>query len=182
VRPHPTALVLLALFAGGRLAAQQQTPYAGLRDRDVKALSPEDTRALLEGEGMGMALAAELNGYPGPRHVLELGDSLHLDARQVADVQAVFDRMQAEARQLGTEIISEETALDRAFAAGTITPTELAQRTARLGDLRGRLRRVHLAAHLDTRALLTASQVSWYQELRGYGTGAADHHGHRPPR
>jgi hypothetical protein len=31
---------------------------------------------------MGLALAAELNGYPGPIHVLELGDQLNLSSVQ----------------------------------------------------------------------------------------------------
>ena len=33
---------------------------------------------LRAGRGMGLALAAELNGYPGPAHVLELADKLDL--------------------------------------------------------------------------------------------------------
>ena len=33
---------------------------------------------------MGLALAAELNGYPGPSHVLELADKLELSAEQRA--------------------------------------------------------------------------------------------------
>ena len=39
----------------------------------------EQERAALErGEGFGMALAADRNGYPGPRHVLELKAELKL--------------------------------------------------------------------------------------------------------
>jgi hypothetical protein len=51
------------------------SPYAGQQTRAIKALSPEDLAGLLNGEGMGMAKAAELNGYPGPVHVLELAGS-----------------------------------------------------------------------------------------------------------
>jgi hypothetical protein len=39
-------------------------PYAGQQARTIKALSDEDIAALRKGEGMGMAKAAELNGYP----------------------------------------------------------------------------------------------------------------------
>jgi hypothetical protein len=40
--------------------------YAGQQARTTKALSDEDIAALSNGEGKGMAKAAELNGYPGP--------------------------------------------------------------------------------------------------------------------
>ena len=39
---------------------------------DIKSLSQDDQSALLAGRGMGLARPAELNGYPGPAHVLEL--------------------------------------------------------------------------------------------------------------
>ena len=63
------SLVLAAsLFALPALAADM--PYAGQQARTIKALSDDDLAALRKGEGMGMAKAAELNGYPGPAHVL----------------------------------------------------------------------------------------------------------------
>jgi hypothetical protein len=40
---------------------------------------------------MGLALAAELNGYPGPIHVLQLSDKLGLTPEQKARVQSLFD-------------------------------------------------------------------------------------------
>ena len=52
--------------------------------REVKALSAEQMTALAAGRGMGSALAAELNGYPGPLHVLELADPLGLSEGQRA--------------------------------------------------------------------------------------------------
>jgi hypothetical protein len=45
-------------------------------DRPIKALSAEQIADLKAGQGLSLALAAELNGYPGPRHVLELGKQL----------------------------------------------------------------------------------------------------------
>jgi hypothetical protein len=50
---------------------------------------------------MSLALAAELNGYPGPRHVLELGEQLGLTEQQRAGVQRLFDDMTAEVLPLG---------------------------------------------------------------------------------
>ena len=46
-------------------------PYSGQQGRMIKALSSKEVQGLLQGKGMGMAKAAELNQYPGPRHVLD---------------------------------------------------------------------------------------------------------------
>ncbi len=47
-----------------------------------KALSASDVQALDEGRGMGTAKPAELNGYPGPMHVLQLAAELELSREQ----------------------------------------------------------------------------------------------------
>src|SRR5689334_17464381 len=75
------SLVLIfavSAFAVPVLADAPVAPYAGQQTRTIKALSPADVAALLKGEGMGMAKAAELNGYPGPLHVLTLSQELKL--------------------------------------------------------------------------------------------------------
>jgi Spy/CpxP family protein refolding chaperone len=83
-------------------AASAQQPYAGMQTRPVKALSEQQTADLRAGRGMGLALAAELNGYPGPLHVLELADQLELTADQRTRVRQLFDAMKAEAIPVGT--------------------------------------------------------------------------------
>jgi Spy/CpxP family protein refolding chaperone len=155
-------------------------PYAGQQARTIKALSDEDIAALSKGEGMGMAKAAELNGYPGPKHVLTLATKLGLTEDQQRRVTAIFDRMSAAAKLLGGELIAREQALDQLFAKGEITPDRLAAETAAIAELQGRLRAVHLAAHLETRALLQPDQIARYEQLRGYGDPAtpAQHHHH----
>ena len=147
---------------------QGQSPYAGLKDRDMKALSEQQLSDLRAGRGMGLALAAELNGYPGPLHVLELGEQLQLSAeqrRRVAELQA---SMKAEAVLVGETLIAHEAALDRHFKAHTITSENLATLTARIGETQGLLRAVHLKYHLAMAELLTAEQSRRYAELRGY--------------
>ncbi|HYV03741.1 MAG TPA: hypothetical protein VFB82_04100, partial [Blastocatellia bacterium] len=67
-------------------AANAQTPYAGMQTRTIKSLSEQQVADLGAGRGMGLALAAELNGYPGPSHVLELADKLDLSVDQRASV------------------------------------------------------------------------------------------------
>jgi len=170
VLPWTTAALLLALPA-----AAQTMGYAGQQDRAIKALSPQETTNLLAGRGMGMARPGELNHYPGPAHVLELGDKLGLPPKQRAAVQQSFDRMAAASRPLGAEIVQRERTLDQAFKQHSITAENLASQTAEIGALQGRLRAVHLAAHLDVRAILTPEQVARYDELRGYADAAASH-------
>jgi Spy/CpxP family protein refolding chaperone len=156
------------------------TPYAGQQARTIKTLSDEDIAALPKGEGMGYAKAAELNGYPGPKHVLDLSGQLKLTASQREQVQAILDKMSAAAKPLGAELVERERVLDQLFQKGEITPDRLAAETAAIAVLQGRLRSVHLSAHLETRVLLTAVQRGLYEHLRGYGDPGAPpmhHHG-----
>lgn len=160
---------VLAIEAGraiGQTAPAQ--PYAGLQARDIKALSPAQIAQLRAGEGMGLALAAELNGYPGPRHVLDLGAQLGLTDAQRARVRQLSDAMKAEAVPLGQKLIAAERDLDIAFADRTMTPERLQAATAAIGELQGKLRDTHLKYHLATAALLTTDQIHRYTELRGY--------------
>ena len=160
----------------GAHAGIAESPYAGQQSRSVKALSEEDIAALQNGDGMGMAKAAELNGYPGPRHVLALVTELRLTEAQANLITALCDRMSAAARPLGAKLIDRERLLDQLFAKGEITPERLSAETTAIGDIQGRLRAVHLAAHLETRSILTPEQVALYDDLRGYaGTGTSSH-------
>jgi Spy/CpxP family protein refolding chaperone len=143
-------------------------PYAALEGRRTKALSEEDTNALLAGRGMGLALAAELNGYPGPMHVLEHADALRLTPAQRATAEALRDRIAGEARVVGARIVAAEEELDRLFATGAAEAASLAALTASIGALNGRLREVHLATHIAMREALQPDQRSAYARLRGY--------------
>jgi hypothetical protein len=142
--------------------------YVGMQARAVKALSAEQIADLKAGRGMSLALAAELNGYPGPRHVLELGDQLGLSDQQRADVQRLFDDMTAEAIPLGEKLIAQEAELDALFARRAVTATNLGAATAAIGVIQAELRNTHLKYHLLTSGLLTAAQMQRYSELRGY--------------
>ncbi|WP_368507600.1 hypothetical protein [Bradyrhizobium lupini] len=106
-------------------SAQSVQPYAGLEHRPIKALSQQQIDDLRVGRGMGLALAAELNGYPGPSHVLEFGDRLDLTADQRIRVQRLFDAMKQEAVPLGNKLVEQETELDRLFSARVVTSESL---------------------------------------------------------
>jgi Spy/CpxP family protein refolding chaperone len=148
--------------------APAASPYAGIAARPVKALSDEQIADLRAGRGMGFALAAELNGYPGPVHVLELEDQLGLTEAQTARVQRLHGAMKAEAIPLGERLIAMESELDRQFAQHTVTSASLAEATAAIGTTQAALRATHLKYHLSTLEVLTPEQVRQYRELRGY--------------
>jgi len=178
VLPVMTVVALFGLIGSASGADTARSAYVGQQSREIKALSEEDIAALRSGDGMGLAKAAELNGYPGPRHVLALARELRLSESQAARATAIRDRMNAAARPLGNELIDREHALDRLFAEREITPERLSDATAAIGAIQARLRAVHLAAHLETRAILSAEQIAQYDKLRGYtepGTPNRDH-------
>ncbi|WP_019584021.1 Spy/CpxP family protein refolding chaperone [Thioalkalivibrio sp. ALE16] len=184
-------VVGLALAVAAPAAAN---PYSELQAREIKALSAQEIEDLLEGRGMGMALPAELHGYPGPMHVLEVADSLELTPEQRRETERLFAAMREQARDLGRRIVERERELDARFAEGGISSATIESLTVEIGELRGRLRHVHLSYHLEMDALLDAEQKARYREARGYqgesggspgahsGGGHHDHHGHHPGR
>jgi hypothetical protein len=169
------SLLAVALAATTLMAADMQSPYAGEEQWQIKSLSDPEIRAYLQGDGMGLARAAELNHHPGPRHVLDLADELGLSAEQIAQSQRIHEEMKHRAMELGARLVTRERLLDRRFAERDITAGELRERLAEIAGLEGEIRYVHLVAHLEQRQVLTADQVRRYDELRGYGTGDHAH-------
>jgi len=161
----------------GAAYADSPSDYAGQDNREIKALAPEDVQAYLAGKGMGLAKAAELNGYPGPSHVLALAAELELTAEQKQRTEALFISMQRNAVSLGRSLIDEERKLDQQFSAKTISAESLSQSLKRIGQIQTQVRRVHLGAHLAQISILTPAQVSKYESLRGYA-GATQTDGH----
>jgi hypothetical protein len=170
-------VLIIGMLFGMTAIASGQQPYAGLQTRAVKTLSAQEIDDLRNGRGMGMARAAELNGYPGPMHVLELAGALALNEAQRARVAALFDAMKAEAVPLGERLIAQEKELDRQFAEKTITPAGLQAITASIATAQGALRATHLKYHLLTHEVLSSEQVRQYAVRRGYADGGG--HGHR---
>lgn len=155
------------------------TPYAGLQSRDIKALSAEQLDDLREGRGMGASLPAELNGVPGPLHVLQLQQRLHVTPGQASALQAIMEEMKTSAQRWGNEVIAAERELDRMFSSNSAREAEVRELSQRIGTLNAELRAVHLVAHLKTRQLMTDQQVAQYNALRGYSAGI-DQHRPRP--
>ena len=167
------AAQLLLAFAISDAAAQtppQPSAYAGQQTRAIKSLSEQDVDDLLAGRGTGFAKAAELNGYPGPAHVLELKQQLKLSEAQLSATQALMAQHRANAQRLGKEVVSAERSLDEAFGSRTADEGSVRRLTADVARLQGELRVEHLKTHLAQTALLTPEQVERYAELRGYGS------------
>jgi hypothetical protein len=169
-----TTLACLALTIPFVAVAQQQahSPYAGMEGRDIKSLSAEDIEDLRAGRGWGLALAAELNGVPGPAHLLESREEIGLSPEQVSAIEDIFAAMQAEAQAAGEHLIAAEAGIEAGFRAGDLTPEALRDLIDTAADARAELRFIHLSRHLETPPLLTADQIARYNDLRGYG--AAD--------
>ncbi|UYN93999.1 MAG: hypothetical protein KIT25_18385 [Enhydrobacter sp.] len=167
-------IVLLVAMASVPTAAQHgghgaAAPYAGQQVRAIKSLSAEDVEELRRGGGWGLAKVAELNGVPGPAHVLELADRIGLSAEQVASVRAVFERMRVAATREGERLIGLEMALETSFRERTVTDETLRRALGEIERSRLILRYIHLAAHLETASLLMPPQIALYNDLRGYG-------------
>lgn len=157
------AAILITLSAFGQI-----TPYAGQQHREIKSLSTADVADLLAGQGMGLAKAAELNGYPGPAHVLENAESLALTPAQRLTSKTLLDRHKAQARQIGSKLVLAERALDQAFRDRQIDSASLSRLTADIGSLQAQLREEHLRTHIEQTDVLTHEQVQRYAQLRGY--------------
>lgn len=170
-------LILTALLTASGVLAQEsaRSPYAGFEGREIKSLSAERITGLLAGSGLGYAMAAELNAYPGPKHVLELAEQLTLTDEQRKATEALFLQMQQVAMTIGKEVVNLETELDALFASGNIDAAGIGRLTALIGAKEAELRAVHLATHLEMKPILTMHQQHLYQQLRGYNGQAMDH-------
>jgi hypothetical protein len=163
-----------------------QSKYTGQEKREIKSFSEDDLDQLRNGKGWGLAKAAELNGLPGPIHLLEMKQEIDLTQAQVSRIEELYLNMKNKAIPLGLELIALEKELDRAFADGTINDETLKEILGKIGRTLTQLRYVHLAAHLKTPAVLTTKQKVLYNKLRGYTSGNSqggmmkDHDKHHP--
>jgi Spy/CpxP family protein refolding chaperone len=160
---------IVLLFASTVGGIDKQSLYSGQEKREIKALSVKEINGYLSGRGLGMAKTAELNHYPGPMHVLELADKLKLSEQQRKRTQAIFEQMKRQVLPLGKQLVEKERELDGLFASQNISENEMARLVGEIAALNGKLRAAHLRAHLAQKQVLTAEQVTQYDQLRGYG-------------
>lgn len=164
----------MLLFGVGAAAAEPPhapvSKYAGQESRTIKSLSEEDIAELNRGGGWGLAKAAELNGVPGPAHLLELKDQIPLRQEQVAAVTQIFQTMRDRAVEQGKHLISLERRLDEQFQKREVTDRSLYASLEQIAAARRELRFTHLRAHLEMSNILSEDQISRYNALRGYAS------------
>jgi hypothetical protein len=180
------AMCLSILIVGFPSAAQEgdghdhamdlSSPYAGQENREIRTLSEEDIRQLQNGEGWGLAIAAELNGLPGPAHLLEMADAgmIQFSVEQIDRIRSLHREMKAQATALGLSLIDQERELNRRFAAKDISQNELRRLLHEIAETTAELRYVHLATHLQTLPILNPHQIHTYNSIRGYSAGTSE--------
>lgn len=167
-------LILFLLAVTSASAAEHpayKSDYIGQEQRLIKSLSADDIQQLTSGKGWGLAKAAELNGMPGPIHVLQMKDKISLSVQQEQQINALYKDMREHAIPLGKQLVALEKDLNDAFARRDIDAARLQQKLDRIAEVHKQLRYVHLAAHLQTPSILSAEQIHLYNNLRGYNNG-----------
>lgn len=168
------AVWLAVATEAGAQHDHSNSPYAGLETAEGTTLTSEEIAQLRAGDGMRMALPAELSHYPGPNHVLGLAESLRLTPAQLEQIRMIYGAMRADAIAVGGRIIEVERQLVDVFRSRAASSTQVTRVTDDWGSLRGELRAIHLLAHLATRDVLTDNQVREYDRLRGYEVPLGD--------
>lgn len=148
--------------------SEHHSPYAGEQHRSIKSLSAADIADLKAGAGWGLAKSAELNGVPGPLHLLEMRDEISLSESQVTQITEVFNQMRSSAKLLGAQLIDQESMLDERFSNDIPETDELRTLLNKIGTTRTELRYVHLSAHLKMPEILSEDQIETYNRIRGY--------------
>jgi hypothetical protein len=168
MRKRIAGSIVALLWLGATPAMAQHTDHAAHTGGGaIKALTQQQIDAYLNGAGMGLAVPAELNRYPGPLHAIEHADVLGLSSDQLARIRSIRAGVVEKAKALGTRIVGLERELDGLFANGHATAPEVTRVTAEIARVHGELRAVHLVAHIETRALLSPDQIAKYETARG---------------
>ena len=175
-------MVFAVLATAGGFAIAQASGYVGQQDRTLKAYSAAEVTDLRAGKGMGFAKTAELNGYPGPSHVLQHAAALELSAEQRLATERLLTAHRARAQSQGEALLQAEAHLETAFANKTVNSDELERLALAVGREQALLRAEHLRTHLTQTAILNAAQIEQYSALQGYrGTSVPhrpSHHSH----
>ena len=163
---HLVCVCVALLICGSAGIAEETSTHAGQATQEIKSLSAAEIQGYLEGRGMGLAKAAELNGYPGPAHVLELATQLRLTPQQRVKAERL-ERSMKNAVRLGHWLVEAERRLNALFAKGEADDEKVTLLARRIGALEGEIRLVHLRAHIEMRRVLTADQIKKYYQERG---------------
>lgn len=132
----------------------------------VRTLSAQEVKVLRSGGGDEMVLAAELNGYPSPARVLEMGEELGLTPDQRFELARLNAITQGKARAMGDRIVVAEKNFD-VFMAAAEQPIDLIRaHLDNIAGLHAALRGIRIASHMEAFDILTEPQRRQYAELR----------------
>ena len=137
-------------------------------------VSAQEKEALLKGAGLGAGMIAMMNGYPGPKHVLEMGDELELTAAQRESIGTIYGKVKAESVKYGTELVEKDEELAALFASGSVSTDKVEKLSRDIGELQGRVRAEHLNAHVETFDALTPAQREMLAEMQGMHQGSGE--------
>ena len=151
-------------------SASEKSAYIGEEHRQIKSLSASDIDSLRNGKGWGFAKAAELNGIPGPSHLLQLKKEIPLRLDQIIQINALYTKMKNQAIPAGLKLIELENQLEIAFQTQDINEKSLLNKLTEISNTKRDLRFIHLSAHLATPFILDKKQIIRYNSLRGYDT------------
>ena len=118
------SLVFISIFSAVAIASTGST-YSGQEAREIKSLSKNEISGYLNGKGMGFSKVAELNHYPGPRHVLDLALELQLSKQQIEESNLLFEAMKIKAKQYGSFLIEKEREIENLFLAKKVNSLKL---------------------------------------------------------
>ena len=143
----------------------------------LSGISEGEKEALLQGSGLGAGMIAMMNGYPGPKHVHEMGDELELTAEQREKIGTLFAERKASFVEMGRELVEKDEALTTMFASGQVNTKDVEKLSTEIGELQGRLRAGHLNAHVLTWEALTPAQRDKLASMQGMHGGRGMHQG-----
>jgi len=161
-------VLLFAIVLPCLVLASDRSPYVGEELRHIASLSQSEIESLRRGDGMGFAKLAELNHFPGPKHVLDIAEQLSMSPSQVEATKQLYLEMKKKAVSLGEELLAAELFLDKTFKDGSVTRQSLENALMDIGSTRSQLRYAHLEAHLRQKQILSPEQISKYDAIRGY--------------
>ncbi len=134
----------------------------------ISSLTYQEYIGYKTGEGMGMAKPAELNNYPSPKYILDMGKELKLSENQKAQLKMIYVNMKKKAEEMGTFILQEERKLNDSFASGKPNEGSIIYYSNKIGLFQGELRNAHLQAHLKAHGILNADQIKKCNKLMAY--------------
>ncbi len=157
--------ILTAVFGCAALAVAAPQQHTSSEMQHHHSCLEEEHSSIERGEGFGMAMAADHNGYPGPRHVLDMASALRLTAEQRASMEKVFAGMHEKAVARGKELFEAEARLEQMFRDAR-PEADLREQSFRIDSIHAELRWIHLSAHLAAQKILTPEQIATYTRLR----------------